>query len=67
MYAKAVFVSCCPNFQTANISAVYPERHNLTAKVRIFVDLLAERIREANTRAPFQLSDRDIRRPNGGI
>ena len=54
-------------FQTANISAVYPERHNLTAKVRIFVDLLAERIREANTRAPFQLSDRDLRRPNGGI
>ncbi|MSU91985.1 LysR family transcriptional regulator [Rhodobacteraceae bacterium 2CG4] len=47
-------------FQTANITAIYPERHNLTAKVRVFIDLLAERIREANTRAPIELSDADL-------
>ena len=47
-------------FQTANISAIYPERHHLTAKVRLFVDLLAERIREANIRAPFQIGAGDL-------
>lgn len=49
-------------FQTANIAAIYPERHHLTAKVRVFVDLLAERIREANARAPFQLAEADLGR-----
>ncbi|WP_146588851.1 LysR family transcriptional regulator [Puniceibacterium confluentis] len=47
-------------FQTANITAIYPERHHLTAKVRVFVDFLAERIREANTKAPCQLSESDL-------
>lgn len=46
--------------QTANISAIYPERHHLTAKVRVFVDVLAERIGEANAVAPFQISERDL-------
>lgn len=32
--------------QTAHISATYPERHNLSAKVRMFVEHLSERIRE---------------------
>lgn len=43
-------------FQTANILAIYPERHHLTAKVRLFVDYLAERIREANSTAPLQIT-----------
>lgn len=43
-------------FQTANIAAIYPERHNLTAKVRLFVDALAEKIQAANAAAPFQIS-----------
>lgn len=47
-------------FQTANISAIYPERHKLTAKVRVFVDLLAERIRQSNTKAPLQLTEADL-------
>ena len=47
-------------FQTANILAVYPERHHLTAKVRVFVDLLNERIRDANANVPFQISDREL-------
>tara|TARA_R110002033_G_scaffold31547_1_gene68679 strand:- start:1946 stop:2878 length:933 start_codon:yes stop_codon:yes gene_type:complete len=47
-------------FQTANITVIYPERHNLTAKVRVFIDLLAERIRKANTKAPFELSEADL-------
>jgi LysR family transcriptional regulator, transcriptional activator for dmlA len=47
-------------FQTANITAIYPERHNLTAKVRVFIDLLAERIRDANTRTPFELSEANL-------
>lgn len=48
------------HFQTANIAAIYPERHHLTAKVRVFVDLLAERIREADAIAPFQIRSADI-------
>lgn len=47
-------------FQTANIAAIYPERHHLTAKVRVFVDLLAERIRDANATSPFQLTESDL-------
>lgn len=47
-------------FQTANISAIYPERHHLAAKVRVFVDLLAERIRTENAARPFQLSEDDL-------
>ncbi len=30
--------------QTANIAAVYPERHNLSAKVRVFVEFLKARL-----------------------
>jgi LysR family transcriptional regulator, transcriptional activator for dmlA len=48
--------------QTANISAVYPERHNLSAKVRFFVEHLATRIREANTSRPLQLTAPEVRR-----
>lgn len=49
-------------FQTANIAAIYPERHHLTAKVRVFVDLLSARIRDVNATAPFQLSEQDLGR-----
>lgn len=52
--------------QTANILAIYPEPHHLTAKVRVFVDLLAARLREADARASFQLSDSDLARPRNG-
>ena len=38
--------------QTANIFAVYPERHNLSAKVRVFVDDLSVQIRDAATEGP---------------
>lgn len=48
------------HYQTANIAAMYPERHNLTAKVRVFVDVLADRIRQSNARSPFQLTEADI-------
>lgn len=47
-------------FQTANIAAIYPERHHLTAKVRVFVDLLADRIMKANAKAAFQLTDSEL-------
>jgi len=30
----------------ADIYAVYPERHNLSAKVRVFVDYLVEQFKE---------------------
>lgn len=49
-------------FQTANILAIYPERHNLTAKVRVFVDLLAERVKTADAAAAFQISDAELKR-----
>lgn len=49
-------------YQTANISAIYPERHNLTAKVRVFIDFLADRIRTANVAAPLELSRADLAR-----
>lgn len=48
-------------FQTANITAIYPERHNLTAKVRMFVDLLAERIKTADAAAALQISEAELR------
>lgn len=44
------------HFQSANITAIYPERHQLTAKVRLFVDLLSRRLQEANAAAPFQIA-----------
>ena len=46
--------------QTANVSAVYPERHNLSAKVRVFVDYLATRIRDANGLTPLQLAAQEL-------
>lgn len=46
--------------QTANISAIYPERHNLSAKVRVFVDHLAVRIGDANAAMPLQLTTQDL-------
>jgi LysR family transcriptional regulator, transcriptional activator for dmlA len=48
------------HFQTANIAAIYPERHQLTAKVRVFVDHLAKRIRQSNAQSPFQLTEADL-------
>ncbi|MFD1796430.1 LysR family transcriptional regulator [Paracoccus aurantiacus] len=35
------------HFMRADVMAVYPERLNLSAKVRIFIDLLRERLRDA--------------------
>ncbi|MCA0997343.1 LysR family transcriptional regulator [Alloyangia pacifica] len=50
-----------PNyFQTANIAAIYPKRHNLTAKVSIFVDMLAQRLQSENLSAPFQLTPEEL-------
>lgn len=51
--------------QSANISAAYPERHNLSAKVRVFVDHLATQIAEANRSAPLQLTARELRSSAG--
>ncbi|SDD66401.1 DNA-binding transcriptional regulator, LysR family [Paracoccus isoporae] len=48
------------HFQTANITAIYPERHHLTAKVRVFVDLLADRLRVQNAARPLQLSEAEL-------
>lgn len=53
--------------QTANIAAVYPERHNLSAKVRVFVDFLAARVRKANSRNPLQLTGADIGTRTGSL
>lgn len=53
-------------FQTANILAIYPERHNLTAKVRKFVDLLAERVKTADAAAAFQIREKDLRGQGAG-
>jgi LysR family transcriptional regulator, transcriptional activator for dmlA len=47
--------------QTANISAVYPERHNLSAKVRVFVDYLTAQIRQAANATPLQLTPGQLR------
>ncbi|MBO9457023.1 LysR family transcriptional regulator [Paracoccus sp. R12_1] len=47
--------------QTANIAAIYPERHHLAAKVRVFVDLLAERIRASDAHDPMQLTAAELR------
>lgn len=48
--------------QTANISAVYPERHNLSAKVKVFVDDLAQEIRRSANTSPLQLSSAQLHR-----
>ncbi|UUX48920.1 LysR substrate-binding domain-containing protein [Nisaea acidiphila] len=46
-----------PNYrQSAHLSAVYPERHNLSAKVRRFVDHLADTLKETGRSAPLTLS-----------
>ncbi|SHN07378.1 LysR family transcriptional regulator [Roseibium suaedae] len=50
-------------FQTANILAIYPERHNLTAKVRLFVDALAECIQSSNAASPFQITNQQLHGP----
>lgn len=51
--------------QTANISAVYPERHNLSAKVRVFVDHLASEMRDAGSGYPAQLTTDELAPPAG--
>ena len=48
-------------FQTANIAAVYQERHNLSAKVRVFVDTLAEQVRTGSVTSPLQLTGAELR------
>lgn len=53
--------------QTANISAIYPRRHNLSAKVRVFVDHLAARLRDANVLTPLQLTTQELRAASGPI
>lgn len=51
-----------PGFrQTAHISAVYPERHNLSARVRSFIDHLAATLTETEQGASLTLSPEDIR------
>lgn len=47
-------------YQTANIMAVYPERHQLTAKVRVFIDMLSESLKITNMNNPFQLTNNDF-------
>ncbi len=47
--------------QTANIHAIYPERHNLSAKVRVFADHLAAHVRDADARMPLQLAAAELR------
>lgn len=50
-----------PDFhQSANISAVYPERHNLSAKVRRFVDHLADMLKETEKTVPLTLATEDL-------
>lgn len=46
--------------QTAHLSAVFPERHNLSARVRRFVDHLAGTLKGAETTAPLALSPEDL-------
>lgn len=41
--------------QTANVSAIYPERHNLSAKVRAFIDYLSEDLKSLKTTLPLKL------------
>jgi LysR family transcriptional regulator, transcriptional activator for dmlA len=40
-------------FQTAHITAVFPERHNLSAKVRLFVNDLSATLKEAAKGIPL--------------
>lgn len=40
-------------FQTAYVSAVYPERHNLSAKVRMFIEHLSEHLKEVSKVQPL--------------
>lgn len=47
--------------QTANIFAVYPERHNLSAKVRVFLDDLSVQIRQAASEKALQLTASELR------
>lgn len=47
-------------FQTAHISAVYPDRHNLSAKVRTFIEHLCLQIREISKSQPLVLARGEI-------
>lgn len=51
-------------FQTAHVAAVYPERHNLSAKVRIFVEYLSRQLKEVANKYPLSVNPKDI---NTGI
>ncbi len=52
-----------PQFkQTAHISAVYPERLNLSAKVRTFIDHLADSLENSQRSTPLRLSPRHFSR-----
>ena len=48
-------------FQTAHISAVYPERNNLSAKVRMFVEYLSGQLKEAAKGYPLGVTTEEIR------
>lgn len=47
--------------QTAPVNAVYPERHNLSAKVRLFIDYLAENISSAAQDNALGLTTEELR------
>lgn len=47
--------------QTAHVSAVYPERHNQSAKVRTFVEYLSGQLREVAKEHPLSLTADEIR------
>lgn len=47
--------------QNAHISAVYPDRHNLSAKVRAFIEHLSSHLEEAAKVQPLTLTAKDIR------
>ena len=48
--------------QTANISVVYPARHNLSAKVRVFIGNLCGQLNEVAKNNPLRLAKHDISR-----
>lgn len=50
-----------PNYpQTANISAVYPEGFNLSAKIRSFIDHLADTLKATGKARPLMLTREEI-------
>ncbi|MET0069722.1 MAG: LysR family transcriptional regulator [Candidatus Thiodiazotropha sp.] len=52
--------------QTANISAVYPARHNLSAKVRVFIESLCEQLNSVTSRHPLRLTRAELQGVGSG-